>query len=145
MAEKPDLLVTAETAATYLPQPNDVLVTPARAAELGWITERARTFKLSGKEGADKIIPLLRRLGSIYNRGANSVIEELDLFDVALPGGATLSIQLQQATPDTMKALGEFFEVLAGIVTKTDDTIADLVINDPDDACLLIQELKKEQ
>lgn len=143
--EKPDALYVGEAAAVYLPDPGDVLITPARAAELGWITEGQSKLVLSGREGAEKIIPLLRRLGSIYNRGAKSTIDVLDLLDLGLPEGGTLRVELQQVTPAAMKALGELFEVLARVVSKTEYTEVVLEISDPDETCPLVQELTKQQ
>lgn len=142
-AEKPDRLVTREAAATYVPESGDVLITPARAAELGWITERSSKLVLSGKEGAERVIPLLRRLGSIYSRGAKSTIDSLDLMDLGVQGGGTIRIELQKVTPAGMRALGEFFEVLAGVISNTEHTEVFLEIGDPDEACPLVQELRK--
>jgi hypothetical protein len=141
--EKPDLIHGA-LAALYTPQPGDVLITPAKAAELGWLSEKQRSYSISGKEGADKFLPLMRRLGSIYNKGATSTIENLDLVDLELPAGGTIRIQLANAKPASMKALGELFEVLDGVVNKTEQTEVFLDIVDPDDNCLLIKELKNK-
>ncbi|OIQ61205.1 hypothetical protein MOTE_02810 [Moorella thermoacetica] len=140
--EKPEL-IQGPGAALYTPQPNDVLITPAKAAERGWVTAGRRAFTLEGKEGAEKLLPLLRRLGSIYNRGARSTIDSLDLADLELPEGGLLRIQLTGVTPGSMKALAELFEVLAGVVAKGEHTEAFLEILDPADDCPLIQELKK--
>ncbi|MGI6647628.1 MAG: hypothetical protein ACOX5W_00805 [Bacillota bacterium] len=87
-------------------------------------------------------MPLLRRLGSIYSRGAKSTIETLDLVDFELPEGGTLRLQLSNVPPGSMKALGELFEVLDGVVEKGENTEFFLEILDPEDDCLLIQELK---
>jgi len=141
--EKPDL-IHGTGAALYTPQPGDVLITPAKAAELGWITVRQRSLNLAGKEGAEKLLPLLRRLGSIYNRGAKSTIDNMDLVDLELPEGGTLRIQLTNVTPGSMKALGELFEVLDGVAKKGERTEAFLEIVDPDDDCPFIQEIKNE-
>ena len=139
--EKPDL-VHGAGAALYTPQPGDVLVTPAKAAERGWIAGAPRRLTLLGREGAGKVLPLLRRLGSIYNRGAKSTIETLDLVDLELPGGGTLRLQLANATPQAVQALGEFFEVLAGVVKKGEQTEVFLEIADPADDCPFVQELR---
>jgi len=139
--EKPDL-IRGPAAALYTPQPGDVLITPAKAAELGWVTAGRRTFVLEGKEGSDKLLPLLRRLGGIYNRGAKSTIDSMDLVELELPEGGTIRIQLTGVTPGSMKALGELFEVLDGVVSRGEHTEAFLEIVDPDDDCLLVQELK---
>jgi hypothetical protein len=141
--EKPNLIYGAR-ATLYTLQPGDVLITPAQAAARGWTTPEARRLTLTSREGAKKFLPLLRRLGSIYNRGARSAIETLDLANLELPAGGTLRLQLSNVTPESMKALGELFEVLNGVVKEGDDTEVFLEIADPDDSCPLVQELKKE-
>jgi hypothetical protein len=141
--EKPNLIYGAR-ATLYTLQPGDVLITPAQAAARGWTNSEARRLILTGQEGAKKFLPLLRRLGSIYNRGARSAIEALDLANLELPAGGTLRLQLSNVTPESMKALGELFEVLNGVAKEGDDTEVFLEIADPDESCPLIQELKKE-
>ncbi|MHB1125578.1 MAG: ATP-binding protein [Bacillota bacterium] len=142
--DKPEL-ISGSGAALYTPQASDVLITPAKAAENGWVNPGRRNFILTGKDGVDKLIPLFRRLGGLYSRGAKSNIETLDLTDLNLPEGGTLRIQLNNVGPGSMKALGELFEVLAGVAAKGNHTEAFLEILDPDDNCPLIQELKKQQ
>lgn len=142
--QKPEL-IHGPGAALYTPQQDDVFVTPAKAAERGWITARRRSFNLNGKEGAQKVLPLLRRLGSLYNRGAKSTIENLDLVDLELPEGGMLRIQLTDVPPESMKALGELFEVMHGIARKGEDTEVYLDIEDPDQDCLLVRELTKDR
>ncbi len=141
--EKRDIIY-GTGAALYTPQPGDILITPAKAAELGWVTGDHRRFALLGKEGADKLLPLLRRLGSIYNRGAKSTIENMDLVDLELPEGGTLRIQLSNVTAGSMKALGELFEVLDGVAERGEHTEVFLEIVNPDDDCPFIQELKNK-
>ncbi|MDN5345525.1 MAG: hypothetical protein PWQ18_1639, partial [Clostridia bacterium] len=141
--EKPDL-IHGPAAALYTPQPGDVLVTPARAAERGWVTSVPRQLTYGGKEGTAKFLPLLRRLGSIYNRGARSTIKTLDLSELELPAGGTLRLQLDNVPPASMQALGELFEVLDSVVRKGAGTDVFLEIADPDDNCPLIQELKQK-
>lgn len=139
--EKPEPIQGAD-AVLYTPQPGDVFVTPAKAAELGWITGRRRSLNLGGKEGAEKILPLLRRLGSIYNRGAKTTIENMDLVDLELPRGGMLSLRLSKVNPDSMKALGEILEVLDSVVQQGEHTEVFLEVLDPDENCPFIRELK---
>jgi len=141
--EKPDLIHGA-MAALYNPQPGDILVTPAQAAGRGWITGRRQSYSLAGREGAEKVLPLLRRLGSIYNKGARSTIETLDLTDLELPRGGTLRLQLNNVTPASMKLLSELFEVLDGVIKNGERTEVYLDIVNPDENCLLIRELKNK-
>ncbi|NLL17843.1 MAG: ATP-binding protein [Clostridia bacterium] len=140
-SEKPDRLHYGPLAALYTPHPDDVFITPAQARERGWVDAASNRIVLSGKEGAEKLLPFLKRLGSIYNRGAKSTISEMDLVDLELPGGGTVRLQLRDVSPDSMKALGELFETLDAVAEKGPQTDVFLEINDPDDQCLLIQEL----
>ncbi|MBC7343783.1 MAG: hypothetical protein H5U02_15290 [Clostridia bacterium] len=142
--EKPELIY-GPAATLYSPAPEDVLITPAEAARRGWTTTPHQPFRLTGKDGAKKILPLLRRLGGIYDRGATSTITSLDLVDLELPHGGKLRLQLTEVPPDSMRCLGELFETLDGLVQPGDGTEADLEIDEPDDNCLLIKELKKAQ
>lgn len=140
--EKPELIHGVD-AAIYTPQPGDVFITPAEAARRGWLTKRPSGFSLSSREGAEILLPMLHRLGSIYNRGAKSTIQSLDLLEMELPEGGTLSIQLADVTPESMQVLGELFEVLNGVVEQGDYTEAYLEIAEPDDECDFVKELKK--
>ncbi len=140
--EKPDL-IHGTAAILYSPQFNDVLITPALAAERGWVSPERQSLNLAGREGAKIIIPLLRKLGSIYNRGAKSTVESLDLVDLKVQGGGLLRLQLTKVSPEGMIVLGEFFEILDGIVLEDDSNEAFLQVSDPDDDCLLIRELRE--
>ncbi len=142
--EKPDLIF-GNRAILYTPQSTDALITPAQAAQRGWVTAEQSSFKLDGKKGAAKLLPLLRRLGSLYNKGAKSTIKEMDLVDLPLSGGGLLRLQLTDVPPQSMKTLGELFEVLDGIIDKDENTEAYLKIIDPDNNCPLIQELQKAE
>ncbi|MFZ5897783.1 MAG: ATP-binding protein [Bacillota bacterium] len=139
--EKPHL-VRGEEAALYTPQPGDLLVTPARAAELGWVTRESRRLSLEGRKGAEKFLPLMRRLGSIYNRGAKSTVEMLDIVDLKLPEGGAIRLQLTNVPPASMKTLGELFEVLDTVAQQGESTEVFLEIPDPGDDCPFVRELK---
>ena len=141
--EKPDL-ISGAAAVLYTAQPDDVIITPAEAARRGWITAERPSLDLMGKEGAKKLLPLLGRLGSLYNKVAQSVIDYLELVDLCLPGGGLLTLRLEEVPPESMKTLDELFEVLDGLIDKEESAEAFLKITDPDEKCLLIRELQKE-
>jgi len=141
--KKPDL-VTGPDAMLYTPAPTDVILTKAKAAERGWLKAEVRALDLSGKKAAEILVPLLRRLGSLYNKGAKTTIDELDLTELRLPKGGTLRLTLSKVPPDSMKQLGELLETLDRVVTIGKDTEAFLRIAEPDESCPLIQELKKQ-
>ena len=50
--QKPEL-ITGTNASFYIVQPQDVIVTPKKAAEKGWITAKSTGFSLSGRSGAE--------------------------------------------------------------------------------------------
>ncbi|MEW8957711.1 MAG: DUF499 domain-containing protein [Moorella sp. (in: firmicutes)] len=138
--EKPEL-IQGPAAVLYTPQKGDVLLTPAKAAERGWLKAESQSLTLEGPEGTEKILSLLGRLGSIYNRGARTKIKILELWDLKLPSGGFMRLDLSDVTPASMQALGEFFEVLATVVSKDERTGAFLEIENPDDGCPFIKEL----
>lgn len=141
--EKPEL-IRGPMAVFYTPTDEDVLVTNAEAAQRGWLEPEADSFVLRGREGARRLIPLLGRIGSLYNRGAKSKIDDLDITGLEVEAGATLRISLQNASPEALQRLGEFFEVLDGVVTMGPETLADLEIRNPDDECLFFQALQED-
>ncbi len=142
--EKPEL-IKGTAAAFYVPDKNDVIVTPAKAAEKGWVEEKDHSLQLSGKDGAQKLMPLLRRIGALYERGGKSRIDMLDMTDMELPEGGTLRISLENAPPEAVKNLGELFETVDGIVKTGDQTECHLTISHPESDCPFVNELKKDQ
>ncbi len=139
--EKPELFHGA-AASFYVPENEDMIVTPATAAEKGWVNQKDNTIRLSGKEGAEIVLPLLRRIGSIYARGGKSRIDVLDLTDLALPDDGVLRVTLEKASPETLQLISELFETIAGLVTVTEQTGCHLTINHPEDECPFVQELQ---
>lgn len=79
--EKKPELISGVNAVLYSPDSDDVVVTKAKAAEKGWVTAKTPALSLSGKEGAYKLLPLLRRIGSLYARGGKATIDSLDLCE----------------------------------------------------------------
>jgi hypothetical protein len=142
--QKPTKMYRGSSAMLYTPAPDDAIVTVAEASQRGWLSEAEQKYHLSGKEGADKLIPLLARLGSLYAKGAKSKIELLELTDLELPDSGKLRIQLTDASPGTMKYLGELFEVLAGIAKAGSGTEGYLEIPTPDDECIFLKELRDQ-
>lgn len=142
--ERPDL-IGGTKAAFYAPEMDDVLITPAKAAENGWITDKGNRISLMGKDGAAAVLPLLRRIGSIYQRGGKCRIDSLSLVDLSLPSGGTLRVDLTDVTPESLKDAGELFEVIDLLATQGDMTEVFLEINDPQDDCPFVQELLKDK
>lgn len=143
-ADKPNELISGSGAMLYVPGANDVLITKAEAAQRGWLTEKDQLLSLTGKDGADRLVPLLPRIGSLYSKGAKSKVTLLDIVDLELPGGGTVRLQLNDIPSTGMKLLGELFEVLSGIAKPGKTTEGFLEIQNPDENCLFIKEIKKE-
>ncbi|NLW91010.1 MAG: ATP-binding protein [Syntrophomonadaceae bacterium] len=142
--EKPEL-ISGTAAVMYNPQAGDVIITAQEAKARGWLQESVEnSFKLSGSEGVKRLQPLVRRLGSIYNRGATTRMDSLDITRLKLPGEGELRLELVNAGPEDIKALGELFEILDQVVKWDDDSDVYLVVDNPDESCLFMQELKKE-
>ena len=142
-AEEQEQVFHGQDAAVYVPSDKDILVTPRRAATEGLITAgSSRGLELSGRAGADRFFPLIKRIGSLYGQGARSTIDILDIADMKLPHGGRLRIVVENAGPDSMRDLEEFFEVLADVAEKDSRTEVFLEINEPVDECLLLKELE---
>ncbi len=141
--EKPASLFHGTNAVLHPSQPTDVVVTPATASKKGWVVKPTNRLILQGRSGAQKLVPLLPRVGSLYGRGASSDITALELTDLEVGDGARLRISVESASPEVMEKLGELFEVLATVAEQGESTEGYIEITDPDDSCLCVQELKK--
>jgi hypothetical protein len=140
---KPERLVHGSTAILHQVTADDAVIAPAEAAKRGWVRQEDVGYRLAGAEASARLLPVLSQLGSLYNKGAKTTIDELDLADLEIEGGGRLRLSLQDATPAAMKRLGELFEVLAGVVKPGKDTIVEFEVSEPDDNCLLIKTLKQ--
>lgn len=141
--EKPGDLTFGKGAMVAVIHPDQVLVSAAEIGRRGWVEEGVETFVLTGREGADKIFPLLKRLSSIYNRGGKSHIDSLEMVDLELPNGGSATIKLEDVSPQDVHDLDEFFETIGGTLKKGENTEIDLEINEPEEGCSFIQELEK--
>jgi hypothetical protein len=90
-------------------------------------------------------MPLLRRIGSLYNRGGKSFIDDMDLTDLVLPRGGRLRLGLSDVPPESMKDLAELFEVIADLTENGDDTEVYLDIDDSLDDCAFVREIKNNR
>ncbi|MBF0103225.1 MAG: AAA family ATPase, partial [Desulfobacterales bacterium] len=140
--DKPDL-TTGPKVVYYTLEQDDVVIIPSKAAEKGWLKIKSNELHLDGKQGAKALLPLLKRLGSLYQKGATSPIDSLELIDMDLPHGGKLKITISDASPESMKNLAELFEVVSGITKISEETHAYLDISQPQNNCLFIRELQK--
>ena len=142
---RPEDLISGTRATLYAPRADDVIFTPARAAEKNLLTRKDTALRLDGHRGGQVLGPLLRRIGSLYNQGAVSGIQLLDLPAIPLPKGGHLRIAVDNASPDSMKALGELFEVAGTLIRDDTPLEAFLEITDPQEDCPLVKEIRKTQ
>jgi hypothetical protein len=140
---KPERLIHGSTAILHQVTTHDAVIAPAEAAKRGWVRQEDVGYRLSGAEASARLLPMLSQLGSLYNKGAKTTIDVLDLTELEVEGGGRLRLSLQDATPAAMKRMGELFEVLAGVVKPGKDTIVEFEVAEPDDNCLLIKTLKQ--
>lgn len=141
--EKPADLTFGKGAMVTVIHPDQVLISAAEIGRRGWAEEGSATFTLTGRQGADKIFPLLKRLSSIYNRGGKSRIDSLEMVDLELPNGGNATISLENVSPEDVESLDEFFEIIGDVLKKGEHTEIDLEITEPEEGCSLIEELEK--
>lgn len=124
--------------------PEHSIITRAKAAERGWLTGGAKpSFRIEANQSRTKLLPLLKRLGNVYtSEGGKSKVDYLDVYDLVLPSGGSLRLQLNDASASDMKALQELFEVVMSVAKVGPETAADLEIKDPVADCGLIKKLK---
>jgi hypothetical protein len=124
--------------------PDHCVVTRAKAAERGWLIGNTKpSFRIDAEQSRVKLLPLLKRLGNVYtSEGGKSKVDYLDVYDLILPDGGTLRMQLNDASAVDMKALQELFEVLMSVAKVGPDTGAELEIKDSVSDCGLIKKLK---
>lgn len=145
--EPKPVLIHGNMASLYSPQPDDIIVTREEAARKGWLDESPEEtkFTLQGREALSLFMPLLGRLGRLYKSGsARSTITALDIVELKLPRGGTLTLNLSAATPESLQLLDELFEVLDSVVEKDDRTEIYLEITRPENDCALIDELNRK-
>jgi hypothetical protein len=142
-AGKSAQLISGSKAALHSPADADVLITKAKAAEDGLLVEEKKAFRLSGKDAAVKLLAVLKRADSLFNRGVKAKVDTLQLLELELPKGGTIRVDLQNVPPESLKQLGELFGVLTGLVKAGVDTDAEFEVSDPPADCPLLKELGK--
>jgi hypothetical protein len=124
--KKPGGLIHGSAAMLHQLAEDDVVIAPAEAAKRGWVHQQNIGYRLSGAEATRRLLPILGKLGGLYNRGAKTTIGVLDLVDLEVEGHGRLRISLEDATPAAMKSLGELFEVLAGVAKPGPNTSVEI-------------------
>lgn len=144
-AEKPTKLVSGIEAVRMTPTPELVVITRGEAVRRGWLTsDTASSLKISGPEGLTLFSTgFLKKLSSLYTRGAKSRFRRFDVTEFDLPKGGRFSLTLRDVGPEGMKQLGELFEILGDKLVPSSDSEVALEISEPDDTCPLVQEIQR--
>ena len=142
-SDKPEHITSGFEAYGHIIDDNEVLVTRGTQSERGWLEDKFHQLRIDGNDGARKLFPLLKRIGSMYTRGATSTIDSLDISDLQLPDGGTIRVAVENASPSDIRKLDEFFQVLCEISKVSEETEAELVIENPDDNCQFVKALKE--
>lgn len=140
--ENPNLIY-GSGAMFHQTQEDDMLVTPAVAAEKGWISPEDRRFAKQGHGLAIALHKQLNKISSLYSRGATTQPDLLRLLMLELPDGGKLNLDLMNATPKDMKALSELFDVLADLTSIGDESQAVIDIQTPPDDCAFFNLVKQ--
>lgn len=130
-----------DNAMLYSPDEKDEVLPVAKAVEKGWIAAPKRFLKLEGFAGRDKVFPLLKRLSSLYSRGATSRIDQLRIDRLPLKSGGQVTVSFAALEPAQIKQMGAMFDAFATLGEPNDDTQVELTVLTPQDGCLLVKEL----
>lgn len=144
--EKPDDLVSGLEVAYMVIKDDAVLITRPEQSQRGWNEVSGGSdnrFHKDGNDFARKLFPVLKKIGSLYTRGAKSTIDSMDIIDLELPHGGKIRVAIDSAGPDDIKTLDEFFQILGDVATVTNATDADITIEDPEENCAFIDALNK--
>jgi len=123
--------------------PDYRVVTKPEAATRGWVARKDETLALSGEQARKKVLPLIKRLASIYKTGGTSTIDYLEASGLKLPGGGRVTLQLHALKPEDVRALDELLDPAMALTTQDADTEVSLVISEPQAGCKLVAELTK--
>lgn len=134
-AEENPNLIYGSSAMFHQTQEDDMLVTPALAAEKGWIQPEDTRFTKQGHGLAIALHKQLNKISSLYSRGATTQPDVLRLAMLELPDGGKLNLDLIKATPKDMKALSELFDVLADLTSIGSESQAMIDIQNPPEDC----------
>jgi len=121
---------------------DDILITPAEASEYGWVEPEDTRFTAQGKQLAEVLYANLRKLGSMYAKGANTHIDLLRMSGLELPEGGKINIDLVKVSPKEMKLLAELFEVLGDLTKQGSDTQAQIDIHQVPESCAFFDLVK---
>ena len=132
-----------DNAMLYAPEVEDKVLPVGKAVEQGWIAAPKKFLKIDGFAGRDKVFPCLKRLSSLYTRGATSKIDQLRIERLPLKGGGQVNVTFSALEPAQIKQMGAMFDAFATLGEPGDDTQIELTILNPEDGCLFVKELNQ--
>jgi len=88
------------------------------------------------------LLAALRRVETLYGRSTTTTLTTCQLEQLRLPGDARLDLTLNNASPQTMKALGQLLSTLARLIEADAKTNVFITVEEPDEACVFLKELK---
>lgn len=140
--ENPNLIY-GSSAMFHQTQEDDMLVTPATAAEKGWVKPEDTRYTKQGHGLAIALHKQLNKISALYSRGATTQPDVLRLAMLHLPNGGKLNLDLIDVTSKDMKALSELFEVLAEVTSVGDDSQAMIDIQNAPAECAFLDLVKQ--
>jgi hypothetical protein len=132
-----------DNAMLYQPAPTDKILPVAKAVEKGWVKAPKKFVKIEGTQGKTVVFPLLKRLSSLYTRGASCKIDLLRIERLPLKAGGQVNVRFDGLEPAQIKQMAAIFDALVTLGQPDDETLVDLTILKPQDGCLLIKELER--
>jgi hypothetical protein len=143
--KRPEKMATGGSAVFHELNDNEVIISPSEASQKGWLESGSSKFEMDGPEAAEILFPMIRSIGSLYNKGASSKIDLLEIYELVLNKGGRIRIEIAEVPPESMKGLGEFFEILASLVQPGSKTGATLEISDPQKDCIFLKEIEERK
>ncbi len=123
----------------YEPLPDDMIVLPSAASESQGT--QSKRYEIRGESARKAVMPLIPRLASFYKKGAKCTVKELVLYELELPEGGTLTVELKNVPPDSMAYLDELLQSVDLVAKLGLDSEVELALGDVVDDCTLLLEL----
>jgi hypothetical protein len=125
----------------YTPNAEDKVLPVSKAVEQKWIAPPKKFVKIDGFAGRDKVFPCLKRLSSLYTRGATSKIDLLRIERLPLKGSGQVNVTFSGLEPAQIRQMGAMFDAFATLGEPGDDTQVELTILAPEKDCLFLKEI----
>jgi len=143
--DKPQHLIRGDKYIIRTFEPDSVIISEGEARLRGWVTDTDEKAQNTVKtENLSLILGMLHNIASKYAKGGTSTVDLLELLGMELPGGGKMELILSDVPPESLKTLGELFEVLQGLVSPSSESSGVLEIKDPQEKCPFVEFLKQK-